>query len=170
MAEQAYPTLNGEAQSWANITAVADLYDGPSIDLGEIGIKSLKWDVGLEVGAQRNTKGEIVKFTRGQATPSSSIGFYADGIWTFVEKLIDIAIAKGYVDAGVAKYGRVRFGIVVLHTPEGTTGIRKVTLEGCRLKKDVGDHGEGTDADESEHELVITRVVREINGKKGALL
>ena len=168
MTEQSYPTLNGESQSWANIGVKASLYDGPSIDLSDI--VGLDWDNAAERGVQRGKGGRIKAFTRGQATPSAKISFYADGCLAFIEKLIDIAISKGFVENGEAIYGQVGFDILIQHTPLGSTGILQVELVGCRLAKDAASYAEGTDADKNELELSITGVVRTINGKKGRLL
>lgn len=168
MAQQSYPTLNGEAQSWANIEVKANLYDGPSIDLSDIA--GVDWDIAAERGTQRQTNGAIKAFTRGQSTPSGKVSFYADGCLSFVEKLIDIAIAKGFVENGEAKYGMVAFDIIIQHTPLGATGIRQVELLGCQLSKDAASYAEGTDADKNELELSLKRVVRTINGKRGSLL
>lgn len=168
MAEQSYPTLQGEAQSWANIEVKATMYDGPSIDLSDIA--GLDWDNAAERGTQWSTDGTIKAFTRGRATPSGKISFYADGCLAFLEKLMDIAIAKGFVENGEAKYGMVSFDILIQHTPLGSTGIRKVELIGCQLAKDAASYSEGTDADKNDLELSVKRVTREINGKKGSLL
>lgn len=168
MAQQSYPTLQGEAQSWANIEVKANLYDGPSIDLSDI--VGLDWDIGAERGTQRSTNGSIKAFTRGQSTPSGKISFYADGCVSFIEKLIDIAIAKGFVENGEAKYGMVSFDILVQHTPLGSTGIRQVELLGCQLAKDAASYAEGSDADKNDLELSVKRVARVINGKRGSLL
>jgi hypothetical protein len=168
MAQQAYPTLQGEAQSWANISAKATLYDGPSIDLSDIA--GLSWENPVERAVQRRTDGQIKARTRGQATPTAKVSFYADGAQTFIEKLIDIAIAKGYVDNGEALYGMVGFDILVQHTPLGTTSIRQVEILGCCLSKDAADHAEGTDADKNELELSVVRIVRTVNAKRGRIL
>lgn len=168
MTEPAYPTLNGEAQSWANISAKATLYDGPSIDLSDIA--GLDWDVAIERGIQRRTDGQIKARTRGQATPTAKVTFYADGCQVFLSKLIDIAIAKGYVDSGEALYGMVGFDIIVNHTPLGGDGIRTVEILGCVLAKDAASHSEGTDADKNEIELNCVRVVRTVQGKRGRML
>lgn len=168
MSDQSYPTVNGEAQSWANISVTANIQDGPGIDL--VDISSIKWNVDVERGVQRMTNGKIKARTRGQGTPGGSIEFYADGMNTFFEKLIDIAIAKGYVENGIAKYGMVPFDLVVCHTPIGATGIRKVEMIGCMLAKDLGEHSEGTDADKNAIDLSVADVIRTINGKRGSIL
>lgn len=168
MAQQSYPTLNGEAQSWANIEVKSTLYDGPSIDLSDI--VGLDWDISAERGTQRMTNGAIKAFTRGQSTPTGKISFYADGCVSFIEKLIDIAISKGFVENGEAKYGMIAFDVIIQHTPLGATGIRQVELLGCQVSKDAASYAEGTDADKNDLEIVVKRVVRTINGKKGSLL
>lgn len=164
---EAYPTLNGEAQSWANIALTANIFDGPSVDCPDIA--SVKWNNDIERGIQRQTNGKIKQFTRGAATPGGSVEFYADGLQAFLEKVIDIAISRGFVESGVAKYSMVAFDLVITHTPLGATGIRKVELLGCRILKDGAEHSEGTDADKNTLELSITDVIRTINGKRGSM-
>lgn len=168
MTEQAFPTLNGEAQSWANCSATIQLYDGASIDMS--GMTAVKWGVEVERGLQRSTNGKIVKTTRGQATPSASIELYADQEQALIEALIDAAIAKGYVENGIAKYGMVAFDLVVQHTPLGGLGVQKTEVLGCKLSGNKGEFAEGTDPDKSEVGLSILDVVRTINGKKGSIL
>lgn len=168
MTEQAYPTVQGEPQSWANIGVKPQLYDGPTVNADDI--KSIKWKNALEVGTQRRTDGSIKGFTRGQATPDGSIEFYASGTLAFIKALIAVAKAKGYINAGAYQYGRVVFDVPIMHTPEGETGIREVNLIGCRVKSDAADATEGTDPDTNSLDLVITRVERVIDGDKAVLL
>lgn len=166
---QSYPSVQFEPQSWANITAKAVLYDGPTVDLN--GIKGIKWAVSSESLPQRNPDGSIRGFTRGQATPEGSVEFYAGGTIAFIKALIAIAKAKGYFDGGgAAQYGRVIFDITIMYTPEGETEIRQVNMVGCRVKKDGADGSEGTDADTNELDLIVTRVERVIGGDKAVLL
>lgn len=168
MTEQAYPTLNGQAQSWVDLKGAIIIDDGPKLDLEDV--KALKWDVAVEVGTQRRVDGTIKAFTKGMPTPSGSIEFYADGMVRFVEKLIDVAIAKNFVRNGVGLYGMVTFSIVTMHTPLGTSDMRKVELLGLRLKKDMQEGAEGVDAEGNDLELIVTSVIRTINGKRGTLL
>lgn len=170
MGQQEFPTLNGEAQSWANMLCKASVYNGPAIDLKDI--KSFDWDVALERGVQRTRDGAIKSFTRGQATPSCKVGFYADGLLKFWEACIDTCLALGgaYVDGDTALVGLVKFDIFVQHTPLGASDIRQVDLLGLAWKKDAGSYAEGVEADATEAEFDIVRVVRTVNGKKGRLL
>ncbi len=165
--QQAYPTLNGHAQSWVDCGGAIQIHDGPKLDLE--GLKGVKWDVTLEVGTQRRRDGTVKAFTAGQGTPNGSLEFYADGALVFIEALIDVAISRGWVRNGAGIYGRVGFDLVLLHTPLGSTAIRKAEVQGCRLKKDVGEHGEGTDPDVVPVDLIISQVVRTLNGKRGVL-
>lgn len=168
MAQQSYPTLQGEAQSWANLEAKANIYDGPSIDLTDI--VGIDWDNSAERGTQWGQDGSIKAFTRGRGSSTGKISFYADGCIAFIEKLMDIAIAKGFVVNGECKFGMVSFDILIQHTPLGSTGIRQIELLGCQVSKDAASYAEGTDADKNDLEIVVKRVVRTINGKKGSLL
>lgn len=167
MVQQAYPTLNGQAQSWVDLNGGIVIHDGPTLDLDDI--KALKWDVSVEVGTQRRRDGTVKAYTAGQGTANGSIEFYADGAIRFVEKLIDVALAKGWTRNGAGIYGRVGFNIITLHTPLGATGMRKVEIMGCRLKKDIAEASEGVDPDSNALDLIVTYVQRTINGKKGVL-
>ena len=168
MAEQAFPTLNGEAQSWANCSAVINVYDGATIEMP--GLTAIKWANAVERGVQRSMSGGIVKTTRGQADPSASFEAYADQGLILIEALIDAAIAKGYVVNGIARYGMVAFDLIVQHTPLGGIGISKTEVLGCKLSEDKGEYAEGTDADKTEYPLSVLDVVRTINGKRGSIL
>jgi hypothetical protein len=169
MTEQSYPSVQNEPQSWANVSVEAQILNGPTVPFPDI--KGVKWSVALEVGAQKRTDGSIKGFTRGAATPDGSIELYAGGTIAFIKALVAVAKANGYVDGGGAyQYGRVIFDIPILHTPLGETGIRKVKLIGCRIKKDGADGSEGVDADSNELELVVTRIERVIDGDKAVLL
>jgi hypothetical protein len=163
-----YTTLDIESQSWANIQVASLLQGGPTVDCD--GIVSVGWDNGSEVGTERRTDGSIRAFTRGQATPSGKIAFYAGGCLKFIKALMTLAKAQGLVRDGKAQYGLVRFDLLIHHTPIGETGIRTVKVLGCRLKKDAADHSEGTDADKNELELIVSDVVRVIDGEEGVLL
>lgn len=168
MTEQAYPTFNGQAQSWVDLVGAIQIIGGPKLDLEDV--KAIKWDNSLEVGMQRRKDGSIKSYTQGMPTPSGSIEYYADGMMNFIEKLIDAAVALNYVRAGVARYGLVRFNIITMHTPLGTTDMRKVEILGCRLKKDAQEGTEGTDAESNALDLIVTDVVRTVNGKRGVLI
>lgn len=168
MTEQAFPTFNGQAQSWVDLDGAIQIIDGPKLDLE--GVKAIKWDNSLEVGVQRRKDGSIKAYTQGMPTPTGSLEFYADGCINFVEKLIDIAIAKGFVRNGIARYGMVGFSIITMHTPLGTTQMRKIELLGLRVKKDIAEHSEGVEADTNPLEIIVTDVVRTVNGKRGVLL
>lgn len=169
MAQQAYPTLNGEAQSWADSDFKIACYNGPAADL--LDLASADWDVALERGEQRSKGGDIKCYTHGQTTPGGKVSLYADGCVRLIEILMDVALAQGWVRNGnEAIYGMVPFDIIVHHTPLGSSGIRTVELLGCRFAGDAGTYAEGTDADKNEIPLSITRVVRVINGKRGVLL
>ena len=167
MAEE-YPILQGEAQSWANIMVRATLYDGPQIELADIA--AISWENPVERGLQRRTNGQVKARTRGQSSPTAKLSFYADGAQNFIDQLITIASAKGYVDNGEALYGMVNFDIVIQHQMIGESEIRQVELLGCCLGKDMADHSEGTDADKNELELSVVSVVRVVKGKRGRML
>ena len=168
MTEQAFPTLNGQAQSWVDLKGAIIIHDGPKLDL--VDLKGLKWDVSVEVGEQRNVDGSIKQYTRGRKSANGSIEYYSDGMVRFIESLIDVAIAKNFVRNGAGLYGMVGFDIVTMHTPLGTNQMRKVEIMGCRLKKDMQEGSEGVDAETNELELIVTAVRRTINGKLGELL
>lgn len=168
MTEQAFPTLNGEAQSWANCSATIQVYEGASIELPDL--TAIKWDAPVDRGVQRSMNGKIKKTTRGQSTPVASIEMYADQEKILIEGLIDAAIALGFVENGIAKYGMVPFDLVVQHTPLGGVGIQKTEVLGCKLAGNKGEFAEGVDPDKTELPLSILDVVRTINGKRGSIL
>jgi hypothetical protein len=171
MTQQSYPTLGGEAQSWANIQAKCALYDGPSIDLSDIA--SLSWGRSVETGKQLRIDGSIKSFTRGAGSCEAKIGFYASGLDAFHEALADVCFALGapFVGAGnEALIRMVHFDIRVQHTPLGASGILQKEVLGASLVKDGGDYAEGVDPDKSDCELIVTSVVSVVNGKRIRLL
>jgi hypothetical protein len=169
MAEQSYSTVDVESQSWANIGVEFQFYGGPTLKAPDL--KAAKWKTSLEVGVQKHTSGQVKQYTRGVVSQDGSIVCYAGGAIVLVKACIAIAKALGYVDAsGAYQYGRPVFDVPILHTPYGETEIRKVRLIGCRIKSDGFDGKLGPDPDETEMELIITRVERVISGDRAVLL
>lgn len=158
MAEN-FPTLNGEAQSWANIAVIVQGYGGTELTAADL--KDLSWSETVEVGEQRSTGGKLKARTVGQNKCEAKATFYADGYDALLENLAAIAVARGFVDpTGAAKVSLVGFDVLIQHTPMDQSYLVEKKLEGCRLLSDSGSHSEGTDAETIEVGLNPVRVSR----------
>jgi hypothetical protein len=141
-----YPTLNGVAQSWADLTITIDVYGAAQIDAEDV--KDISWKRSVERGEQRKTGGQLRARTAGQASYECTITFYASGYHKLIAALGAAAVAGGYVDStGAAQLSKVGWSTLVQHAPEGVDKPRKVSIQGCSLDEDGSDMSEGTDAD-----------------------
>ena len=165
MANQAFPLLNGVAQSWSDIGITLQLHDGPQkIDLD---FADLKHESLVEVGEMYGVSGgRIMRRTTGRVKDTASMTLYVGSADTFEETLCDVAPTRG--DEHLISL--VYFDIIVQHTPPGATDIRKIEILGCRWIKRAEAYAEGVDPDKSEIDLSIAKIVKTINGKKSVLL
>lgn len=171
MAEEDFATLDGEAQSWANITVTFKVQGGAS--LKDVQMKSCVWAVDREIGEQKSKSGATKKRTRGNAKITGTVGLYADGHEQFMEALSEAAEAGGFIENGILQLGLVPFDCVIQHRMKGEDDRppKKVELLGCFIMKDSGDHKEGVEPDSNEIPMSIGAVVRTLqNGKRVALL
>ena len=157
MAGEQYPTLNGIAQSWADIAVTGLIVDGPVLDLEDI--VDISWERTVDIGEQKTPAGVIVARTTGAPSYTAKLTLYASGKRKLETGLADTAAAKGFTRGGALQVALVAFNISIDHTLAGETAIRKARIEGARIKKDSADHKQGTDPDQSPVELSIVRVV-----------
>lgn len=168
MAEN-YPTLNGEAQSWSNISVIVQGYGG--VELPAADLKDISWGETVEVGEQRSTGGKLKARTVGQNSCEAKATFYADGYDALIDNLATIAIALGRVDAdGAARISLVGFDVLIQHTPVDQSWITEKKIMGCRVLSDAGSHAEGTDADTHEVSLNPVKVMRKTKSGKWVVL
>jgi hypothetical protein len=162
---QEYPTLNGIAPSWADITTVFDVVDGASVK--DIDYAGFKYNSTVEVGAQMKG-GVVVKRTTGQKKDEASATFYKSGL----RQLMDLLAATAPTRGARKLIGLVPFSISIQHSPPGAdpSDIYEVRLRGCRLLKIDETLAEGTDAEKVEIDLAPIEVIWLRNGVELALL
>ena len=164
----AYPTLNGVAQSWADIAVTCSIYDGLDIEAEDI--KDISWKRTLEQGEQRKTGGQLKARTAGQAGYEATITWYASGYWKMVNALGAAAESAGYETNGEYELSKVGWDVTVQHTPEGVDKPRKVELLGCQWTEDGSSMAEGTDADTMSTNPNPRRIVTvDENGRRAVL-
>lgn len=168
MANEDYPTLNGIAPSWADLSAKVQLYEGPELELPDI--SDLSWGSPVEIGVQRGTGGQIRRRTTGSSTPEASMTLYRSGFRDLVKQMIPIAKALGYVRGNLVRVGLVHFDIISQHTPVGEVEIYTTRILGCRLTDRALSLTEGNDPDKVTAPLSIIKVVDVIDGEEVVLV
>lgn len=165
MANQAYPSLNGIAPSWADISVTITPEQGSILDVFDIA--AAKWNRKLEVGEQRGASGgRVMKRTSGQGSQDASITLYRDGYITFLDAIRAAAPTRGNQQL----IGQVSFDILIQHTPPGSTQIFQTKIKGCRLINDSDDMKEGSDPDQIECALSVIEIVNITSDGKETVL
>lgn len=148
MAQQEYPTIQGVAPSWSDVTIQIASYDGPTLETSDFA--AIKYSHSVEVGETYGTNGGRKRArTTGQYKCDGSMTLYKDGAKALRAMLAAIN----------PKISLVGFDVSVTHSVEGSSEIHSLKLEGCRLIGDSGDMAEGTDADKCEFTLSVMRVL-----------
>jgi hypothetical protein len=162
---QAYPTYNGLATSWADIGIKITPEGGSIVETADIaGIKvSVKGEVGSVEGA---SGGRIMKRTTGKVTYDVSIEFYRDGFQKYLEALAALAPSRG----NQKLVSLVHQDFLVQHSLPGSSTIYEQKIKGVRYMGRDMDHKEGTDADKVAVTLSVAEVVDIINGQEIVLL
>jgi len=160
-----YPTLNGFAPSWADISTSFSVSGGPILEMADYA--GIKWKRSVEVGEQRGASGGIVlNTTVGSASQEASATLYRSGHRKLIRSLASVAPSRG----NQKRISLVGFTIVILHTPPGESDIYTVEIRGCRLIGDDAQMQEGPDADKLEISLNPKQVVNIENGVEIVLL
>lgn len=141
---QQYPTLNGNAPSWADIEITINV--GGGVTLKNIDIKSIKWSSKVERGEQRGASGgRVIKRTTGSITHEGSWEIYKSGIKAIIGA---IAAAPGVRTRGASKLvSLVDFDISIAHDTPGDPDIVREVMQGCRLTSFESSMAEGNDAE-----------------------
>jgi len=162
---QAYPSLNGIAQSWADIVVTMPLHDGPLLEM--IDISDINHESMVEVGEQRGASGgRVLKRTRGALSDSCGMTLYASGADRFEAALAAVAPVRG--DERLIRL--VHFDIIVQHTPPNSTDIRSIEMLGVCMLGRGETYSEGTDADKCDVSLSVAKIVKVVNGTRIVLL
>lgn len=162
---QAYPSIDGIASSWADIQVTTIVNGGALIETTDIaGIKTADK---MEVGRQQGTSGgRTMKRTQGSATYEASMTLYRSGHRQLLKALKEQAPTRGNQKV----VGVVAFDILIQHTPIGEEEIYTRKLKGCRYAGSSHDNKEGNDADQVEVTLDVLEIVDIIDGEEVILL
>lgn len=155
---ESYPSLNGVAQSWADIKITINVPGGAAVPVTDIA--NIKYSRTVARGEQRGVGMEIKKRTRGQRSYSGGITFYAEGKYTLRAALLPLAPIIG----GRPDLSGVAFDILVQHAVTPTSPIREVQMLGCFIDEESGDHSEGSDVDKYEVVLSVGSVEDKVEG------
>jgi len=135
MAQQEYPTFQGVAPSWSDLSISFPIYGGATVKLTDIA--ALKWSDSVEIGDFAGTNGgRKSRRTTGKYSCEASCTFTVDGWKAFQAKLAE----KN------PKITLVGFDVLAMYTPPDSTEICKVKIAGCRVSGRSGDMSDGTDA------------------------
>jgi 2-polyprenyl-6-methoxyphenol hydroxylase-like FAD-dependent oxidoreductase len=156
---ESFPSLNGVAQSWADIGVTITVTGGTSSRTDDI--VDISYGTTVEVGEQRGVGMEVKKRTRGQRAYEGKITFYADGMRSMLAALAAAAPSDA---AGFKDTSQVVFDVLIQHSPPGAEEIGEVQLLGCRLLTRNASHAEGTDPDKREGTLSVGRIIEKIGG------
>jgi hypothetical protein len=165
MVQQAYPSINDIAPSWADIQTTFTVGGGDALDMMDIA--GIKWSRKVEVGEQRGASGgRVMARTTGQGSQEASATLYRSGL----RKLLKSLMAKAPSRGNQKVIGVVAFDILIQHTPPGETEIYTVKIKGCRYLGDSDDMKEGNEADKVEVTLNPIEIVQIIDGQEVVLI
>jgi hypothetical protein len=165
MSNQAYPSINDVAPSWADIQTTFSVSGGDLLEM--IDYSGIKWSRKVEVGEQRGASGgRVMARTTGQGSNEASATFYRSGLRKLLKALVKNAQTRGNqkIISGVG------FDILIQHTPQGEDEIYTTKLKGCRYLGDSDDMKEGNEADKIEVTLNPIEIVQIIDGEEVVLL
>lgn len=169
MPNQAFPSVNGDECSWADIQATFNVPEGATMDL--VDIESIKWSGKVEVGESRGTSGgRVMKTTAGSESSEASATYTRSGLKVLREALEVAAVSAGLVRGNEVIISAVRFDILVQHTPLGSADIYTTKLSGCRYLGDTDDMKQGSDADMVEVILNPVKIARKSSSGRWLVL
>lgn len=165
MVNQAYPSLNDVAPSWADIQSTFSVFQGDVIQMGDIA--GLKWSRKVEVGEKRGTSGgRVMARTSGQGSQEASATLYRSGLRQLIKSLMAKAPQRG----NQRLISQVSFDILIQHSVPGDAEIYVTKIKGCRYLGEDDDMKEGNEADKLEVTLNPIEIVQIINGVEAVLL
>jgi len=154
----AYPSVNEQECSWANIEIAFSVPEGGTLQL--VDIEAIKWSRKVEVGESKGTSGgRVMKRTAGTESCEASASVLRSGGIQIVEALEPAAEALGLVRGDEVAIGGVTFDVLIQHTPLGTDRIYTAKLLGCRYLGDSDDMKQGNDADMVEITLNPVKIL-----------
>ncbi len=146
MPNQAFPSVNSQECSWADIAVTFNIPSGDTVPL--VDLEGIKFSRKVEVGESRGTSGgRVMKRTAGSETVEASASMSRSGVVQLVEALEVAAMAAGQIRGNEVIISGVSFDILVQHTPLGDSRIYTAKLSGCRFLGDSYDHKQGNEAE-----------------------
>ena len=159
MANQAYPSVDGDECSWADIAVTFNVPGGATVPL--VDLEAIKWSGKVEVGESRGTSGgRVMKTTAGSESSEASATLTRSGVKQLREQLEIAAVAANLVRGNEVIISGVRFDILIQHTPLGSADIHTTKLSGCRYLGDSDDMKQGNEADMVELTLNPVKIAR----------
>lgn len=147
MANQAFPNVNGNACSWADIQVTLNVPGGADAPLFDL--EAIKWSDKVEVGERRGTSGgRVMETTAGQLSSEATATISRSGATQFIEALeVAARLLPGAIRGNRIAISGVRYDILIQHTPLGTERIYEAKLSGCRFLGRSHDLKQGNEAD-----------------------
>jgi hypothetical protein len=165
MVSQAFPSLNDNEPSWADIATTFTVSKGPLLAMSSIA--GLKWGRKVDTGARRGASGgRVTARTTGEGSQTASASLYRSGMRQLLKGLMTQAPKRG----DQLLIGLVAFDILIQHTPPGESEIYQVKIKGCRYLEDADDMKEGADPDKIDITLNPMEIVNIINGIEVVLI
>lgn len=159
MPNQAFPSIDGDEVSWADIGVTCNVPGGASF--AWVDLEAIKWSGKVEVGESRGTSGgRLMKTTAGSESSEASATVTRSGHAQLMEGLEIAAVAAGAIRGNEVMISGVRFDILIQHTPLGSSRIYTTKLSGCRYLGDSSDMKQGNEADMIELTLNPVRIAR----------
>ncbi len=147
MPNLAFPNVNGDVCSWADISISLNVPGGAEVSIFDI--EGLKWSDKVEVGEQRGASGgRVMGTTAGQLSTEASMTVTRAGAKQLIQALeVAALLLPNAVRGNRVRIAGVRFDILVQHTPLGTEEIFEAKLSGCRFLGRSHDYKQGNEAD-----------------------
>ncbi len=165
MPTEAYPTLNGFAPSWADVSATITGEEIATLETADFA--ALNHSSLIEEGKQRGASGgRVLRRTVGSLTDEASVTYYKTGLIALIKALAAAAPTRG----NQKRIGLVFFDVLIQQTPPGSVEIFTVKWKGCRLLGMTDTYAEGVDADQIEVPMSPGQIVRIVDGEEIVLL
>lgn len=163
IANNDYPTLDGIAPSWADVSVRLKGSETVLLDMRDI--KSISTGRKVDEGVQK-AGGRVMQRTSGEGSQDASCTLYQSGYIKLIRNLSKVAPKRG----NIALIRFVHFGIDFQYTPPGSTEIFERRLKGCFVKEDDMNGSEGSDAATVDVTLSVIEIVDVVDGVEVALI
>jgi len=164
MPEQALPTYNGIASSWADITCTFSSNGGTVVDMAAF--SDISCSDTVTVGEQRNAGPIITQRSAGEVVQEAKATLYRNGSLQLQAALAAEAPLRG----NQRRLSLVHFDVQIQHTPFGSSDIFELRLKGCRILSRSWTFAAGPDPDKVEVDLNPLQIAAFINGEEVVLL